>query len=153
MNMEIVKTTTTPHNYPMSVCLLAYCTLYPGKILVVRRKSNREKLCLPGGKVQEHESTQEALIRESLEETGLSIDASEVYPVYAGLCEDDSGNNFYWNTCYLKRVDSSELSAVALEPELDSHWCSVEEFLEKNAFKVFNSRAIANVAALGIFNT
>ncbi len=148
--MEIVKYTKSPKNYPMSVCLFATSPHRPGQILVVRRKLDPSRLCLAGGKIQDHETVLEALIRESLEETGLIINPAEVYPIYTGLCEDDSGKNFYWNVCFYKSVREDELNALALEPELDNHWTTVEEFQLKNAFKNFNAKVIDSARVLGL---
>lgn len=44
-----------------------------GKILAVSRKDNHSDMGLPGGKVEENESFEEAAIREMKEETGLTI--------------------------------------------------------------------------------
>lgn len=58
-------------SYPQAVCLVV-CN-DQGQILSVSRRDDPEQFALPGGKVEEGETLQEALVREVREETGYSI--------------------------------------------------------------------------------
>lgn len=71
--------------YPKAVSLL-FCTSEDEKLcLAVSRKSDPSKFGLPGGKVDPGETLLEALAREVLEETGLTLYGKPV-PVYVALC-------------------------------------------------------------------
>jgi 8-oxo-dGTP pyrophosphatase MutT (NUDIX family) len=72
-------------------------------ILGVSRKDNHNDFGLPGGKVDDGESVIEALHREILEETGLSI--IKYKEIFSDL--DKSG---YYNTTYLCEVEGNILT-------------------------------------------
>ena len=52
-----------------------------GKILLTKRE-DFEVWCLPGGAVEDGESTAQAAVRETLEETGLHIELSYLIGLY-----------------------------------------------------------------------
>jgi len=56
---------------PRAVCFLL--VREDGKILAVSRKRDRTRFGLPGGKVEPGETWEQALAREVLEETGLTV--------------------------------------------------------------------------------
>lgn len=58
-------------NKPFSVCVLIKNP--EGKILSVSRKTNHNDFGLPGGKIEENETAEEAIIREVKEETGYDL--------------------------------------------------------------------------------
>lgn len=63
------------------------------KILSVSRKDDETKVGLPGGKVEPNETTEEAVVREVFEETGLTI----VVKRKILSCIDECG---YFTTCF-----------------------------------------------------
>lgn len=73
-----------------------------GRILAVSRKTNHSDFGLPGGKLDPGESFKEALIREVMEETGLTVTALE--PVYGGYCGTPGVHTVHWTMTYLCRV-------------------------------------------------
>jgi|SRR6185369_5722425 len=69
----------------MRQAVCAVITNELGEILTVSRKDNPSDKNLPGGKVDENETLEEALIREIKEETGLSIISESIKKVFTDL--------------------------------------------------------------------
>ena len=70
-------------NTKRAVCGLLF---HNNKILSVSRKSNHNDFNLFGGKLENGETWEQALIRECYEETGYNIDTIPVY--YEAMCDD-----------------------------------------------------------------
>jgi 8-oxo-dGTP diphosphatase len=72
-----------------------------GKIVLVKRKKPPYKgdYALPGGFVEIGETTEEAVMREVLEETGLSIKIVKLLGVYSDPSRDPRGHTV--SVCYL----------------------------------------------------
>lgn len=54
-----------------------------GQVLMLHRTDN-DSWCFPGGAVELGEKVEEAAIRESLEETGLTVENLELFGVFSG---------------------------------------------------------------------
>lgn len=74
-----------------------------GKIVLIKRKRPpyKGKFALPGGFVDIGETTEEAVAREVLEETGLSIEIVKLLGVYSNPSRDPRGHNV--SVCYLTK--------------------------------------------------
>lgn len=70
-------------NTKKAVCGLLF---HNNKILAVSRKSNHNDFNLFGGKLENDEIWEQALIREAYEETGYNISIIPVY--YEAMCDD-----------------------------------------------------------------
>ncbi len=93
--------------------------IYESKIVFVRRKNDPFKgmFALPGGFVEVGETTKEAVVREALEETGLSIEIVKLIGVYSEPSRDPRGHTV--SICYLsKGTGAPEAGSDAAEVAL-----------------------------------
>ena len=83
------------------------------KVLLTRRTDNG-KWCLPGGHMEAGESTTEACAREVLEETGLTVNVGRLIGVYGSphrITEYADGNKFQSVVmCFQAEVTGGELA-------------------------------------------
>jgi len=72
-------------------------------IVLIRRQNDPFKgmFALPGGFVEVGETTEEAVVREALEETGLSIEIVKLIGVYSEPSRDPRGHTV--SICYLAK--------------------------------------------------
>ena len=70
-----------------------------GLVLAVSRKHDETDLGLPGGKLDPGETFQEAVIRETKEETNLDI--TDVLPVFGHACGTPGVHNVHWCMAFL----------------------------------------------------
>jgi 8-oxo-dGTP diphosphatase len=77
--------------------------IYNSSIVVVRRKNDPFKgvFAFPGGFVEVGETTEQAVVREALEETGLSIEIVKLLGVYSEPSRDPRGHTV--SICYLAK--------------------------------------------------
>ena len=127
-----------------------------GKILLVRRKNNPFKGCyaLPGGYVEKSESVKDALIRETMEETGLTINPKKFIGFYDGPERDHRGNVSIAFLCEIKTgrpeagSDSSEVNFFAMN-KLPPKLAFDHEKIIADAIKMSGKK---KVLAGGVFN-
>jgi len=72
---------------------------YQGKLVLIERKKRPFGLALPGGKLEEGESLEKTVVRELLEETGLSATKVEQLRTYSEPDRDPRGR--YITTVYV----------------------------------------------------
>lgn len=98
-------------------------------VLLVRRANPplQGQWSLPGGLVETGETTQEAVVREVLEETGLQIAPVKLVEVFERILRDEEGQVEYHFVLidYLCRVTSGD--AHAASDVTDVRWAKLDE--------------------------
>jgi len=97
--------------------------IHDSKIVFVRRKNSPFKgiFALPGGFVEVGETTEQSVVREALEETGLSIEIVKLLGVYSEPSRDPRGHTV--SICYLAKgtgipkagSDAAEVALFAID--------------------------------------
>ena len=117
-----------------SVCLIAFD--YAANLLSCTTRFSSE-LCFPGGKVDEGETLEQALVRETKEGTGISLDPKLLLPVYEAVEEGYLCTAFFYAEPVIGPKDK-----WTVEPGI---WVSFEypdTFMERCAFKEYNAEAL-----------
>lgn len=101
----------------------AVCVIITSKMhyFAVSRRNDTTQWGFPGGKVDPGESHCDAIIRETREEIGFTMQADQLVPIYSGNCEGKLDGVSYWVTTYLylPTVDEAEfLKSLTLEEGL-----------------------------------
>lgn len=84
--------------FPVAVCVVVPAK--DGRLLAVTRRKSSTQWGLPGGKVDDGESSLTAVVRECEEECGVQLAAADLVPLYAGKCGGE-GDTSYWVTTFL----------------------------------------------------
>ena len=111
----------------ITVALKAILYRPDGTFLALRRSASApiKPLAwdLPGGRIQMGEETEDGVIREIKEETGLSVENLRLLHVIA---RNSSSGQFWVTICYTARPSSEEVR-LSFE-HCDSRWVTPEEF-------------------------
>lgn len=110
-----------------------------GLILGITRRYNKSKYGLIGGKVDDGETLEQALIREVKEETGIIVNSC--VQIYQRVERGDGpqGIDFY-STCYYATDWSGSLQS---SEEGDIKWLTLEEVTStKAAFGDYNTKTL-----------
>ncbi len=104
-----------------------------GKILLIRRgiEPSRGKLAFPGGYVDWDETTEEAVVREVLEETGIEVRVNKLLGVFSRPKRDFSQNIAL--SYSLSVVDDSNIKPQKDEI-IEILWLDPNDIFEKLAF-------------------
>ncbi len=109
------------------VLQISTCMIFSeNKILLIKRNKAPYKdwYAFPGGKVEKHESTMNAVIREIMEETGLSVNPSIYCSLYEDLVENSKILISFELYYYYEFIDKTEIISSE-EGELE--WYSIDE--------------------------
>jgi ADP-ribose pyrophosphatase len=87
--------------------------LYDGKLVLIRRGNEpfKGRLALPGGFVEKDETVEQAVIRETKEETGLDTEIVRLIGVYSDPGRDPRGPTV--SICYLVKMTGGRLEAAS----------------------------------------
>jgi 8-oxo-dGTP diphosphatase len=113
------------------------------EILLIKRKKDpfKNMLALPGGFVNENEKVEEAIIRETIEETTLEIRLLDILGVYSDPSRDP--RKHIMTTVFIAEIKGDKnLEAVAADDASEIVWLSLES-IEKNTF-AFDHKKIIN---------
>jgi ADP-ribose pyrophosphatase len=122
-----------------------------GKILLERRKNDpgRGKWSIPGGLVELGESLEQTVVRETREETGLSVGDPEPTDVINQVTLDESGKVKYHFVIvdYFVKLKSGTPKAASDAAELE--WVAFEEVEKRDLTKSFRGFFEKNKERLG----
>jgi len=126
-----------------------------GKILLEKRKSEpgRGKWSVPGGLVELGESTEQAVIREVKEETGLDVENPELIDVVDNIIFDENGKIEYHFVIvdYFVRLRGGELNAADDAEELK--WVALDDVEKYNITSTLRAFLQRNMEKLKKLNS
>ncbi|HEX8237294.1 MAG TPA: NUDIX hydrolase [Abditibacteriaceae bacterium] len=101
-------------------------------LMVQHRDSQREYWTLPGGAIETGETPQQAVVREVLEETGLTATVSRL------LFEEEYLQGTATCQCYLVEIDGKQEAQLGYDPE-EAHLQTSERLLQGVAWHALDS--------------
>jgi 8-oxo-dGTP diphosphatase len=110
-----------------------------GLILSINRRNNRKLYGLIGGRVEDNEELEQALIREVKEESGLDVKACVKFFERVEPKHNESGQDFRCHCFYVSEWSGDLVSSE----EGDLAWLTQEELTskDKGAFATYNALA------------
>lgn len=126
-----------------------------GKILLEKRRSEpgRGKWSVPGGLVELGESTEQAVIREVKEETGLDVENPELIDVVNNIIFDENGKIEYHFIIvdYFVKLRGGELNAADDAEELK--WVALDDVEKYNITSTLRAFLQRNMEKLKKLNS
>jgi len=113
---------------PITPLLTVDCVVFDSqmRVLLIRRKNDpyKDLLALPGGFVDVGETIISACVREVLEETGLALNATELYFLnyYDAPDRDPRGHTI--SVAFIVRMDSKTPAVFPGDDAREVHWSS-----------------------------
>lgn len=94
----------------------AVCLLQPvgdNHYLSISRRNKPKELGIPGGKVDEGETLEHAIVRETFEETRLNLDPTKLIRLFTGICEGEQ--TFLVTTFLAPKISMHEVHSLVPE--------------------------------------
>ena len=124
---------------------VAGVAVHNGKILLHKTPSDNF-WSLPGGRADIFEMTRQTLIREMIEETGLSVIVGDLLWVVENFFEYNNIRHheigFYYSMEILDLENQLDFLSEEPESELIFHWCSLEELHDIRIYPEFISKSL-----------
>lgn len=116
---------------------IAVCGIlqYANRIVSVKRKDS-ELFGLIGGKVDENETLEEALIRETKEETGFNVSID--YSTYPYIAEENDG---YLVLCYKLKLNNTGHTKIKEDEKPFLYLLTPEQLKTYSPFQEYNEKA------------
>lgn len=124
----------------------AVCVVIPSSLafsfLAVTRKHNDTVWGFPGGKVDPGESNVEALVRETFEEVGFSLDPLYLEPIFSDVLPGQGPDDTYWVTTYIWTGPGPSVELLKAETGLAIGWLTAATLTssETTPFAAYNEK-------------
>jgi 8-oxo-dGTP pyrophosphatase MutT (NUDIX family) len=104
-------------------------------VLLVRYRADGEGTFLvgPGGRLEDDENVVQAIIRETMEETGLTVDPIRVAVIEDLMCADYKLSKV-WMICEIVAGELERTEGAVLENILEAGWFTKEQLLNEIVF-------------------
>jgi 8-oxo-dGTP pyrophosphatase MutT (NUDIX family) len=122
---------TVSADKPFAACVAIINSEY--KVLSCSRRREPDQLGLVGGKIDPGETPMDAVIRETMEETGVRLDAADLIEIYRGA--DDSGVV----TVGYVRTGTKYVRPIKMEDDINVKWADWEELFD-GPFPRYNAK-------------
>ena len=129
---------------PRGACALVFNS--QGQVLVVTRPGCSEHVCMPGGKLEEGETFQEAAVRETTEESGVVAAGHRLVQVYRAPCVGDENVPLFDVAMFLLLDPLTDIPG-SLETDVEARWAPLSVLLEASPFADYNRDGLHAVLA------
>ncbi len=122
---------------------LAACVLILNDLnqVVLTTRRNSSEVGLPGGKVDYGETSRQAAIRETKEETGIILDDEKLSECFSKLCE---GEVDFITTCFIIKYNGEIPGGD--EIGINSFWGDLNELVLNSPFKDYNLEMLESLS-------
>ena len=112
---------------------------YENKVLLVRRKKNEKNYCvIPGGGVEEYETSEQAAIREIFEELRIKINLNEIIPFFEIKNSNVMEKYYLYNSIDTREyvIHGEEKKRSSKDNIYQPCWISISEIENVNLYPI-----------------